>query len=226
MTKKLWTLFLVLIVLILLLSGTSSFLFFKNRSLGKKAKTSVMASSSPEVAATAQSEPENTPSPQATTKFVSSGDRPSSPSVTHKVENGETLFSIATKYDLTWTQLTEANGIADADKIKAGETIIIPKDGQVDYTVDSAKVNTITKSVTAGKYSFRLDPVETAKTDAPPVYGLMNNSTYKLEAKDDKAGTATVTAQAGDRKITIKLSQPDSKGAQGIWAIVSIAVSE
>ena len=219
MNKKMWLLFGGMIVLILILSGFSSYLFFKNKSSDDAGLNDT------QVTATASASPsaETTISPSATTKPSSSSDRPSSPSQTHVIAQGETLFSIATKYDLNWTELAKANGISDADKIKAGQTLIIPEDNQISYQVDAAKVASIAKQVTAGKSQFRLDPVETAKADAYPAYGLQTASTYALQSKDANAGKAIVLATVADAKYTITLTQPDVKGDKGIWAITLIA---
>jgi LysM repeat protein len=218
MNRKLWILFVVMVAVILVLSGASSYLFFKNRSLKNGSSRSAAVTATSETSAS----PTASPTVSATTKPSSSSDRPSSPSKTHTIAQGETLFTIATKYNLTWTVLAAANGISDADKIKAGQTLIIPEEGKINYTVDAAKVSSIAKSVAAGKSQFRLDPVETAKSDAYPAYSLQTSSTYALQAKDINVGTATVLATAGDLKYTITLTQPDVKGDKGIWAITSI----
>ena len=220
MNKKMWLLFGGLILLILILSGFSSYLFFKNKSSNNDT-----ASADTQVAATALASPsaEATVSPLATVKPSSTSDRPSIPEQTHVIAQGETLFSIATKYDLNWTELAKANGISDADKIRAGQTLIIPEDDQISYQVDAAKVASIAKQVAAGKSQFRLDPVETAKADAYPAYGLQTASTYALQSKDANTGKAIVLATVADAKYIITLTQPDVKGDKGIWAITLIA---
>ncbi len=210
-----------MIFLILILSGTSSYLFFKNRSLGKPSSTT-----SPAIEETATLGTSSTPTPLASTTTSSKTDRPSNPTDTYVVSTGETLFSIALKNNLTQAELAEANGLADANKIKAGQALIIPKNGQITYTVDTAKAASIQKSATTAKYQFRLDPIETAKADSSPCYGLSTVSTFTLASKDDKAGSATVTAVRENIKYTIILSQPVDKGSGGIWAIASIAPSK
>lgn len=49
------------------------------------------------------------------------------PGGTHKVQLGETLYSIGRKYGVHWTQIQAANDLADPNNIKAGQVLIIPK---------------------------------------------------------------------------------------------------
>jgi LysM repeat protein len=221
MNKKSWTLFGAMILIILILSGTSSFFYFKSRSgSGTEAQTSSSAAATSDQATPT---PATSASPQSTSKPSTPSNRPSNPTDTVVIQSGETLFAIATKNGITWTDLAAANGITDANKIQAGQSLIIPKSGQINYTVDSAKVTSLAKSVAAGQYAFRLDPTETAKADCNPAYGLTTTDTFAIKNKDDKAGTATVLATKDTTKYLITLTQPDVKGATGIWAITSIA---
>lgn len=44
----------------------------------------------------------------------------------HTVQRGETLYKIGLKYNLTWDKIAEANGIANPNKIYAGQVLCIP----------------------------------------------------------------------------------------------------
>jgi LysM repeat protein len=46
--------------------------------------------------------------------------------ITHVVESGETLSSIAREYGVTWQQIATTNGIDDPDRIKPGQELTIP----------------------------------------------------------------------------------------------------
>jgi LysM repeat protein len=46
--------------------------------------------------------------------------------ITHVVERGETLSSIAREYGVTWQQIAAASDIADPDRIKPGQELTIP----------------------------------------------------------------------------------------------------
>ncbi|AKM82736.1 TPA: LysM peptidoglycan-binding domain-containing protein [Candidatus Berkelbacteria bacterium] len=157
-----------------------------------------------------------------TTVATSSTDsRPSSPSDTVVVGQGETLFAIGQKAGVSWTQIADANGI-DADKIKVDQTLIIPKNNQIGFTVNKDMAASLQKDVDAGKYLFRLTAVDTAKADSPSAYGITSTDTFAQASIDETAGSATVTAKKGDKIYLITLIQPSTKGAKGIWAIESI----
>src|SRR5690606_33632471 len=46
----------------------------------------------------------------------------------HVVQQGETLSFIAQQYDLTVTQLVEANQLPDPDRLAVGEALLIPQE--------------------------------------------------------------------------------------------------
>lgn len=225
MTKGFKIVLVVLIVLIGLLATITGFLFAKTNSLQKKLNSSKPSetaknTSATETAKTSTATTQSSTSATATTA-APLGNRPSSPSDTVSVGNGETLFTIGQKAGVSWTILAEANGI-DADKIQAGQTIIVPKNGEVGYTVSQEKAQSLQKDVDSGKYAFRLSPVETAKSDAPTVYGLATTDTYTQTKIDESAGSAEVTVTKADKTYIINLVQPVTKGAKGIWAIESV----
>ncbi len=56
----------------------------------------------------------------------------------HTIESGESLFSIARKYNVTVTQIVSANGLSSADKIGVGQKVAIP--GRSDLLVAKAPV--------------------------------------------------------------------------------------
>ena len=45
---------------------------------------------------------------------------------THEVQEGETVFTIAFKYGITWTELVEANEIASPYTLEVGQSLVIP----------------------------------------------------------------------------------------------------
>jgi len=64
------------------------------------------------------------PTPVATQPFVVSDDP--SASIVHTVQAGETLFRIGVQYNLTVTDLAQANNLLDPTQIYAGQQLIIP----------------------------------------------------------------------------------------------------
>lgn len=156
----------------------------------------------------------------AVTRAAGANEKPSKPADTYTVQKGETLFAIAQSQGSNWQDIAEANGISDVNKIQAGKVLVIPKDGQLSFTVDATRSSALQKDADAGKYEFRLSPVESARSDAPSYYGLTVSDNYVLKSSDN--GNAQVQATHEDKNYLIKLTQPVTKGDKGIWAIESI----
>lgn len=206
-----------------MLAGSTSFFaakFFTNNSKTKPT-TSPSANTSSSKTATAGDSPAPVQS-SAVTKAAMSTEKPSNPKDTYVIQKGETLYAVATNQGVTSTQLAEANGISDPNKIQAGQTLIIPKGGEVSFLVDNTKATSLQKDADNGKYQYRLSPEDTARSDASPIYGLTVTDNYTLKDTDATAGTAEVNAIREERTYLIKLVQPITKGDKGIWAIETI----
>ncbi len=208
----------MLIVIIGILAASASFFYAKTTQSPKSEKTpSSLGSSSIEAT--------SLPTPEKSSQVIepaSSSKKPSTPSDVYTIEKNETLFEVAEKHDLTWTELAEINGLEDADKIMVGQVLVIAENGEVKFTINQEKADNLQGGADSGKFDFRLSPEETARSDSPPIYGLSVEDSFVLEEKDDLRGTAIVKAKKGDQKYLIKLSQPSIKGEKGIWAIISI----
>lgn len=216
MNNKTWVLFIILVSLVAILSSSTSFLFFKTKSLEKS------KGSQPEIASSSiEATPDSSIKTSSTTKPAASSERPSAPADTYTVQKNETLFAIAQKFNQTWTEIVAANGLEDANKIMAGQVLIIPQNEVVNFKVDQEKADKLQKAADAGKNLFRLSPEETARLDAAPVYGINSNDQTSLKSKDN--GEAIVTIKKEGETYQIKLTQPMTKGDKGIWAITSIA---
>lgn len=219
------TTFFVLIALVGILAASTSFLAAQNY-LGSKPKESL----TPAVGAAtgvngAQEQALSSPQAQASSvvsRPASASEKPSHPSDTCTVQRGETLFAIAQAQGTTWQDMAEANGIAEVNKIQAGQILIVPKAGQVNFTIDESRSASLQKDADIGKYQFRLDPLESARSDAPPVYGLAVTDNYTLKNKDLEKGQAQVQSSHEGKNYLITLSQPVTKGDKGIWVIISI----
>lgn len=226
MSRGLKILFTSLLFLIAILAASTGFFYSKTLSLQKNstAKTTTPSTSATKTVDDSKTTTAVTSSDSTATTAAPLNNRPSSPSDTVKVEQGETLFSIGQKVGVSWTILAEVNGI-NADSIKAGETIIIPKNNQVGFTVNQDKAKSLQTDIDGGKYAFRLSATETAKSDSSPVYGLTPTDTYTEKTIDATAGTATISATKDGKTYLISLVQPINKGAKGIWVIESIKLS-
>jgi len=223
MNKSFRNLFIILIVIATALAGTSSYFYLKTISLQKKLNET--GSDKKVSDSTATTTKDTTASTTTNTSTVTTpaplNNRPSSPTDTVKVEQGQTLMTVGTNVGVNWTVLAEVNGI-DADKINAGETIIVPKNNQVAYTVNAEKAASLQKESDSGKNPFRLSSVETAKSDSPTVYGIAVTDAFTQSKIDLTLGTAEVAVIHNNKNYTIILTQPVTKGEKGIWAITSI----
>jgi LysM repeat protein len=227
MAKQARMLFVFLIVVIGALGAGSGLLWAKNINLEKEldSKSSPVADSKKANDATSSTSAATSSIPTSTgavTQAAPAGNRPSSPTDTYTIAQGDTLASIGSDFDLSWLDLAGANGIADTDAIKAGQILIIPKNNQISFTVNQDKAASLQKDVNSGKIQFRLSPVDTVKSDISPAYGLGVNDSYKEQSKDVTSGTAVILATHGKKVYEITLSQPVTKGDKGIWAINSV----
>lgn len=216
-----------MIIIATISAGAAGYFYAKTRSLQKTDDSSLVTADSKITSTPVTTTPttSTTTAPATTTSTVttasSTDSRPSSPTDIVTVTQGQTLSAIATAQGVSWTAIAEANGI-DADKIKIGQILIIPKNNQINFTVNKDKLTTLQSAVDDGKYPFRLTPADTAKSDAPTAYGLTISDTYTQTAIDQTAGSATVSVKHADKTYIITLIQPGTKGAKGIWAIESI----
>ncbi|MCL5407610.1 MAG: LysM peptidoglycan-binding domain-containing protein [Patescibacteria group bacterium] len=217
MNKQTRAVFFFLLALVAILAGSTSFFAAKTYKISNsnKSKPSTTAS----VSIDSGTSPATTSS-SAVVKAASSVEKPSKPADTYMVQKGETLFVVAQAQGSSWQDIAEVNGMSDVDKIQAGQTIILPKAGQVDFTVDNIRSTSLQKDADLGKYQFRLSPEDTARSDAPNVYGLKVTDTFTLKSRDN--GQAQVQATKEGKNFIIKLIQPVTKGDKGIWAIESI----
>jgi len=219
MNNKTWILFIILVGLVAILSSSTSFFFFKSRSLEKeKTNISEISGSNIEAGLSMEETPKST---SETVKTAPSSERPSAPTDTYEVQKNETLFAIAQKFNQTWAEIVSANGLTDANKIMAGQTLIIPQNEVVNFEVNQDKADKLQKAADAGKNLFRFSPEETVKSDAAPVYGINNTDQVALKSKAN--GEAIVIIKKEGETYQIKLTQPITKGDKGIWAIISIA---
>jgi len=219
MEKKTRTIFYSMLILIAILGASTTFLAAKN--FKNRDRVNLLLSPTPSGMPSMAATPTANQS-AAVKRAATATEKPSRPADTYIIQKGETLFTIAQSQGTTQTDLAEANGISDANKIQAGQVLVMPKGGEVGFIVEGARAEALQKDVDQGKLSFRLKPDETARSDAPAIYGLTVSDQFILKNRDDNQGTAEVEASMENRKFLIKLSQPATRGPKGIWAISSI----
>lgn len=220
----------ILFIIVGLLAASTAYFFLQSQE--KTANKSATSQITPSISATPSPSGTATPTPKPTassaTQPASSSNRPSNPAETYTVGQGETLFIISQKLNITWTTIAAVNNIANADTIKEKQVLIIPtadeqtKKLYVAFQVDAAKAEAIQQKAAADPTSVYLDPAKTAKNDAPPIYGITAEDTYTLESGNEYEGTAIIAVTHADKTYKIYLTQPVKKGKDGIWAISKI----
>ena len=79
---------------------------------------------------------------------------------THTVQAGENLYRIGLQYGISWVQLVEYNGLANANMIKVGQVLKLSADGNdsgtTDPTVTPSPMTETTYTVKAGDNLFRI----------------------------------------------------------------------
>ncbi|MFP4321295.1 MAG: LysM peptidoglycan-binding domain-containing protein [Anaerolineales bacterium] len=74
-----------------------------------------------------------------TVSFAVAQDDTAAPTRTHTVQPGETLFSIAQRYDVTVREIVEAtDGLDDPNQLAVGQTLVIPSADSADTTAQAA----------------------------------------------------------------------------------------
>lgn len=162
-----------------------------------------------------------TPTQSTSTIKITNSEKPSSPDKYYKVGKDETLFVVAQKNNLTWTEIAAANGLTDPDKIQAGQNLIIPGNDGVNFSLNNDKAQSLQAAVDSGKYEFRLDPVATAKSDVPGVYGLNGDDNFTLT--NSSGGNKIVSASRDGSNFLITLNQPVKTGEKGIWVVIKVS---
>lgn len=140
---------------------------------------------------------------------------------TYVVQQGDTLTSIAQKFNITVAALTKANNITNADKVEAGQTLKIPATHPASLSITPAtgprgqefqlkltgaqSGEKVTFSVKSPKGTF------TGPAHVAPDSGVIT-TTYKT-ALTDPTGTYTVTATgsegtAGHATFVVTASAP------------------
>lgn len=107
-------------------------------------RTGSASSSSSRTSSTARGEsgttrPSERPAPSSSAASASAGrSGAASGGRTHKVEDGETLWGIARRFDVTVAAVREANGLDEDDTIRPGQTLRIPRPASASSTASSS----------------------------------------------------------------------------------------
>ncbi len=108
-----------------------------------------------------------------TLSAVPSNAAPASGTYTHVIESGESLYTVARRYDVSAQAIVQANGMASADKIFVGQKLIIP--GRADLLAAKGPAPTKIASIApvempapkTAHATALADPAKTAAAVAP-----------------------------------------------------------
>ncbi len=119
---------------------------------------------------------------------------------THKVEKGDTLYSISRKYSVTVAELRAANKLSESDIIKIGQVLVIPgTDNKASSSTSSTTSSTQTYVIQKGDTLYGIARKFDMKiNDLLDLNGLTKESVIKvgqkLKVKSSVAVTTTTTS--------------------------------
>ena len=157
------------------------------------------AVSTTELATTVSTATSSTPAATTPTNTTAAAS-PATPSTAiggkYVIQPGDTLFAVATRYDVSWTTLAEANNLTDESILQIGQVIVLPgAAGEAGVAASTSTSATITTPISATAAITK-----TATTTA-------TSGTSSTSAPSKPATSAgTVTVASGDTIISIALA--------------------
>lgn len=162
------------------------------------------------------------------TKPVDPKGRLSYPANVYTVETKETLFGIGAKFGIEWKLIKLANGITNENLIQTGYTLVIPRVEsttdmyRVNFKLDEDKASALNRDLHDKSSDSSFNPVEVAKYDAVPYFGITAEDEFTLLEQDESRGTALVQAKNANASTVVGLYQPKEKGKKGFWAVLYV----
>jgi LysM repeat protein len=165
---------------------------------GQKLMVPTKAAAPKDLATTAAT-PEKAPAP-ATTSRPASGE-----TMRHTVQSGESLGTIARKYQVTVGEIAAANNITDPAKIRAGQQLVIPGFRAVSNRTPAASTAASTPApTTPPPATTTTAPTESASTNTVPRFEIAPPP----PGQDLDAGLKDTATEVP----TIKVEEPRPKG--------------
>jgi len=154
--------------------------------------------------------------------------RLSYPANVYTVETKETLFGIGSKFGIDWKLIKLANGITNENLIQTGYTLVVPRVEtttdmyRVNFKIDEDKASELNRELRDKGSDPLFNPVEVAKKDAVPYFGITAEDEFTLLEQDESRGTALVQAKNSNASTVVGLYQPKEKGKKGFWAVLYV----
>jgi len=148
---------------------------------------------------------------------------------TYKINSGESLYSIATKFGLPQALLKRANSITDENRLEAGKNLDIPV---ISEQTDLYRLEFLLNETTISEYNAMVreattdelfDPVQAARKFAVGYFNLKNTDDFHLFKADLSKGESTVEVDSvSGNSYIVGLIQPKAKGDKGFWVMLYI----
>jgi LysM repeat protein/uncharacterized protein YkwD len=88
----------------------------------------------------------------------------------YTVQQGDTLYSIGTRYGLTWQQMARANGLGEFSVLKVGSQIVLPGVDSVDQQIASAPLTQ--SAAVAETATVNVDEIFYTVVEGDTIYGI------------------------------------------------------
>lgn len=137
----------------------------------------------------------------------------------HVIESGESLYTIARRYDVTAQAIVQANGFSSPDKIFVGQKIVIP--GRPDLLAAKAGAKPVTEAATQSPLPLQTPaPTSTAAITDP---ALLQSNTAVTPVGQKPVEVAAVTA----KPAAVPLQEPKMSGAEKFrWPVSGKVITD
>ena len=137
----------------------------------------------------------------------------------HVIESGESLYTIARRYDVTAQAIVQANGFSSPDKIFVGQKIVIP--GRPDLLAAKAGAKPVTEAATQSPLPQQAPaPTSTAAITDP---ALLQSNTAVTPVGQKPVEVAAVPA----KPAAVPLQEPKMSGAEKFrWPVSGKVITD
>lgn len=117
----------------------------------------------------------------------------------HVIESGESLYTIARRYNVTAQAIVQANGMGSPDKIFVGQKVIIPGMTAKQATTQVASLSPAPVKTAAAPMALAPEPKAVEKTAAIPDPKLVDPETSKVQPVPAKVAAIEPVMSGADK---------------------------